>query len=133
MKATEILKEEHQVIEQVLDCLEALASQTEKSGKLDALPAQQAVDFLRNFADRCHHGKEEAQFFPLLEQRGFSKDCGPTAVMRLEHEQGRACVKGMGEAVAAAPHDAAAAKRFAAHAREYVALLRGHIQKENNC
>src|SRR5512137_79380 len=95
MRATEILSEEHRVIEQVLSALEKMADETERTGELDVAGAKDAVDFFRNFADRCHHGKEEARLFPLLEQHGFSPDCGPTAVMRLEHEQGRAHVRGM--------------------------------------
>ena len=134
MQATDVLQEEHEVINQVLDCLEKIAQQCEETGKLDVASAQDAVDFFRNFADRCHHGKEEAHLFPLLEKRGFSKDAGPTAVMRLEHDQGRACVKGMSEAIAAAKeHDPGAAKRFVTHAQAYVELLRQHIQKENQC
>ena len=134
MHPTDILQEEHEVINQVLDCLEKIVQQCEATGTLDAASAQDAVDFFRNFADRCHHGKEEAHLFPLMEQRGFAKDNGPTAVMRLEHDQGRACVKGMGEAIAAAQkHDATAGQRFVTHARAYLELLRTHIQKENQC
>jgi hemerythrin-like domain-containing protein len=133
MRPTEILGGEHRVIEQVLDCLEAIAQQAKSAGRLDPAPAKDAVAFFRNFADRCHHGKEEAHLFPALEAKGFPRDGGPTGVMLHEHEQGRAHVKGMDENIeAAAAGDAAALDRFIAHAEGYVTLLREHIYKEDH-
>jgi len=85
MRPTEILMQEHRVIEQVLDCLERMAQRVEAGDELDLESAKQAIDFFRNFADRCHHGKEEDCLFPLLEQKGFSREQGPTGVMLHEH------------------------------------------------
>jgi hemerythrin-like domain-containing protein len=134
MKPTEILKAEHRVIERVLASLEVLTTKALKAGKLEADAAAHAVDFFRNFADRCHHGKEEAKLFPALEAKGFSPEDGPTAVMRAEHEQGRAYVRVLAESLAAAGQgDAQALKRFAQAAQGYVDLLRQHIQKEDHC
>jgi hemerythrin-like domain-containing protein len=134
MKPTEILTSEHRVIEQVLDCLEALAHQCRSSGVLDRQAAEDAIDFFRNFADRCHHGKEEAHLFPALEARGFPRDGGPTGVMLYEHEQGRAHVRAMADSIhAAAAGDPAAQHSFLAHAEDYVGLLREHIRKEDHC
>src|SRR5574340_70938 len=131
MKPTDILSAEHRVIEQVLHCLEAMALQAVAQGRLDEQPARDAVAFLRNFADRCHHGKEEAQLFPAMEAKGFSADCGPTSVMRLEHELGRGHVRAMEAAIGAAvAGDSAAVRQFADHAQSYVELLREHIRKE---
>lgn len=133
-RPTDILSDEHRVIEQVLDCLEKMADDCRRHGVLDARAAKDAVDFFRNFADRCHHGKEESHLFPALEAKGFSRSEGPTGVMLREHDQGRACVRGMDEAIdAAAAGDAAAQGRFVEHATHYVDLLREHIQKEDHC
>jgi hemerythrin-like domain-containing protein len=81
MRATEILTHEHRVIEQVLGCLEAMGAEARAAGRLDGAAAQDAVAFFRNFADRCHHGKEEVHLFPALEAKGFPRDGGPTGVM----------------------------------------------------
>ena len=133
MKPTEILSDEHRVIEQVLACLEAIVRQAKSAGRLDGPSAQDAVAFFRNFADRCHHGKEEAHLFPALEAKGFPREGGPTGVMLDEHERGRAHVRGMDENIeAAAPGDAAALERFAGHAEGYLVLLREHIHKEDH-
>jgi hemerythrin-like domain-containing protein len=133
MKPTEILGNEHRIIERVLSCLEAISRQAKSAGRLDEHSAKDAVAFFRNFADRCHHGKEEAHLFPALEAKGFPREGGPTGVMLHEHEQGRAHVRGMDENIeAAAKGDAAALRRFIDHAEGYVALLREHIYKEDH-
>jgi hemerythrin-like domain-containing protein len=128
MKPTEILSAEHRVIEQVLDVLEKMASQAEQTGKLDQKDATEVVAFFRTFADRCHHGKEEAQLFPAMEAKGFQRHGGPTGVMIAEHEFGRERVRGM-----AAAADNGAAGEFAVNARQFIEMLRQHIQKEDHC
>ena len=134
MKPTEILKDEHRVIELVLDCLERMIEQAGLDQKLDGVSAKQAVDFFRNFADRCHHAKEETHLFPAMEAKGFPRDGGPAGVMRYEHDQGRAAVRGMNEAIdAAADGTVEALARFAEHGRRYIDLLRQHIEKEDHC
>jgi hemerythrin-like domain-containing protein len=134
MKPTDILSDEHRVIEQVLACLERIAADCQAAGRLDGISAEQAVDFFRNFADRCHHGKEEAHLFPAMEAKGFPRDGGPTGVMLHEHDQGRAYVRGMAQAiVGAAAGQREAIARFVENARDYIALLAEHIQKEDHC
>jgi len=119
---------EHRVIEQVLNVLEQMAGQAEATGTLDQNDAANTVEFFRLFADRCHHGKEEAQLFPAMEAKGFPRQGGPTGVMLTEHEFGRARVRGMATAAAKG-----AAKEFAGEARQFIEMLRQHIQKEDHC
>jgi len=134
MKPTEILSGEHRIIEQVLDCLEKMAQNCANEGRLDKTSAEQALDFFRNFADRCHHGKEETHLFPAMEAKGFPRQGGPTGVMLCEHEQGRAHIRGMADAIeGAAAGESEAVSQFITHARAYVGLLREHIEKEDQC
>ena len=128
MKATDILMDEHRIIEQVLNCLEKLAERCEAGEKLDNTSALDALAFFRNFADRCHHGKEESHLFPLLEARGFTRQGGPTGVMLHEHEEGRSLLAAMARAV-----ERSDPREFACHARAYLGLLREHIRKEDQC
>ncbi len=128
MKATDILMDEHRVIEQVLSCLERLAEHCESGAGLDARSAREALDFFRTFADRCHHGKEEGLLFPLLEARGLPRAGGPTGVMLHEHDEGRRLIAALAAAV-----EADVPREFARHARAYVHLLREHIGKEDHC
>jgi hemerythrin-like domain-containing protein len=134
MRPTEVLMQEHRVIEQVLDCLEIMAQRAAGGDPLDVESAQQACDFFRNFADRCHHGKEEDCLFPLLEQKGFPRDQGPTGVMIDEHEAGRLHVRSMAAAASAvADGDSSPVSDFVSHAQAFIGLLREHIQKEDHC
>jgi hemerythrin-like domain-containing protein len=125
--------DEHRLIEQVLDCLEQMADRCRSAGELDPQLARDAVWFLRTYADRCHHGKEEAELFPLMEQRGLSPDSGPTAVMRAEHVEGRRLVGQIDEAIeGAAKGEEQAARSFAESSLEFVGLLQAHIHKEDH-
>ncbi|MGE5781951.1 MAG: hemerythrin domain-containing protein [Nitrososphaerales archaeon] len=44
------------------------------------------MDFLKNFTNICHHGKEEETLFPSLEKNGMARESGPIARMLFEHE-----------------------------------------------
>jgi hemerythrin-like domain-containing protein len=134
MKATDILQEEHRVILRVLQCLSAAADRAEKEGGLDVESIPKMLEFFRGFADRCHHGKEEAHFFPVARQRGVG--CAPASLdsLRAEHEEGRGHIRVMEEELRAAGRgDSQATARFLQHARQYVQLLTDHIGKEDHC
>lgn len=134
MNPTDILVAGHRIIEQVLNCLEKIVERATAAGKLEEEPAREAIDFFRTFADRCHHGKEEAQLFPVMEARGFAGGCGPVAVMLREHELGRLYVGGMDAAVERAfKGDAEGLQWFIQNSQSYIRLLREHIQKEDHC
>jgi hemerythrin-like domain-containing protein len=134
MKPTEILMSEHRVIEQVLDCLDAMVAECERTERLAEEPARQAIDFLRTFADQCHHGKEENQLFPMMEAHGYNPHAGPTEVMRVEHREGRALIGEMEDAIpGAVAGKRADCSRFRTSARTYSLLLRQHIEKEDQC
>jgi hemerythrin-like domain-containing protein len=132
MRPTDVLKNEHRVIEHVLDCLERLADRCGIRGELDASSAREVIDFFQHFADRCHHAKEEQCLFPMLEAQSFPHVWGPTRVMLDEHEQGRRHLRDMAEAVeGAAAGNPLAVQRFLRNAWAYICLLRQHIQKED--
>jgi hemerythrin-like domain-containing protein len=133
MKATEILSSEHRVIETMLTVLECICQDAETTGRLRKEDAENAVTFIRTFADQCHHGKEEGQLFPAMEAKGVPCEHGPIGVMLSEHEQGRQFVRGMaGQIDAAASGDHSSIRKFIENAHGYVLLLRAHIQKEDN-
>lgn len=131
MYATQELRDEHEGILVMLDVLERLADDAAQGRAVNLEHAGQVLDFLRTFADRCHHGKEEDLLFPALEAKGFPRDGGPTGVMLAEHAEGRAHIRAMGEALDQMRAGRGGEREFAAHARAYVHLLRAHIEKEN--
>ena len=133
MEATEILKHEHQAILLVIAAVEKEVASIEKTGKIHVQTVREIADFLKNFVDRCHHGKEEKHLFAMMHERGMPMENGPLAVMLHEHERGRACVRAVAEAVSGkgAP-DAAAIRKAKENLAAYAQLLRAHIDKEDN-
>ncbi|MFQ5865080.1 MAG: hemerythrin domain-containing protein [bacterium] len=134
MKATDILSEEHRIILSVLQCLEKIAAEAEEKGKLNSESANAAITFFRNFADRCHHAKEEDRLFGVMEKHGIPRQGGPIGVMLLEHDTGRGLVRGMAQSVdeaAQGVHEAI--QKFTENAHNFIALLRDHIDKEDQC
>ena len=87
----EILMDEHRVIERVLDAFERMLS----LGVIDKAFTIKALDFFRQFADGCHHHKEEEQLFPAMESAGTPVEAGPIGCMLHEHELGRELVARM--------------------------------------
>ena len=88
------------------------------------------IDFLRTFADRTHHLKEEKILFPAIDATTFFPGCG----LIYEHKEGRERVRAMAEAVERLSRgDTEAVRIFVRKARSYIALLRAHIAKEDDC
>ncbi len=129
MKSVERLKAEHDLIERGLTLLEQAVARIDGGQPLPEGFPQWAPRFFQQFADQCHHAKEEDVFFPTLERRGIPEQGGPIGVMLHEHVLGRYCVGRMQEASQARPFDTST---FADAARQYIPLLRQHIFKENN-
>lgn len=131
--ATEILRHEHDAILKMISATEEVARRLDRGTRVRPEILGNLLEFFRLFADRCHHGKEEALLFPLLESKGLPRQGGPIGVMLHEHDEGRGFIKQMAEAAEAyktAPESAG--PRWAEPARNYSALLRAHIDKENN-
>jgi hemerythrin-like domain-containing protein len=121
--ATDILREEHVLILRGLDVLERAAAGLEHGATIPESWWQDIVAWLRGFADRTHHAKEENLLFPAMASAGVPQEGGPIGVMLGEHVQGRQLIKMIAEGEGA---------RRASAARRYVALLRAHIDKENS-
>ena len=129
---TQVLKEEHTLILQALDALEKKITLIEGGAAPEPAYFQKAVEFLRTFADGCHHGKEENLLFKTMVNRGFPLHGGPIAVMLSEHDAGRAFIRGIAEGAANVGTDPRAVKQIVENGRGYIGLLRAHIHKEIN-
>lgn len=126
------LMHEHRLIEQVLGSLSTFTERLE-SGRVEDRPRlADYARFFREFADRCHHGKEEDRLFVALHQHGMPREAGPVAVMVHEHEVGREHVRALtrlGDGDGPLTGEECDAVRR--HAGEYIPLLLMHIQKED--
>jgi hemerythrin-like domain-containing protein len=132
MKPTAELSQEHQDILRMIGILGNMADRLEAGEKVEPVHLEEAVDFVRGFADKCHHAKEEDLLFPAMEKAGIPRAGGPLGVMLREHVEGRALVAAMADSIAGVRKgDRDSALRFAENARGYGALLSQHIQKED--
>lgn len=127
--ATQNLENDHLHILKLIEVMEEMA----KSPIPNTSHLEEVIDLIRQFADGLHHAKEEKLLFPLMAEKGFSLQQGPVAVMLMDHEQGRAYVKGMSENIERykkGQNEAIA--QIYANMMGYAELLTNHIAKENN-
>ena len=128
MNAIRGLMAEHQNILRALDVLEEIADRVTEVPDEIADDARAIVGFIQGYADELHHGKEESMLFPAMEAAGELRGGGPIAIMLHDHEQGRAFVRQMDAATDDLTRDG---ERFSDAAFDFAALLREHIDKEN--
>ena len=128
MTATDDLRAEHEGILRMLGVMRAISTRIEAGGTVPAAELTGILDFLKIFADKCHHGKEEGFLFPAMIEAGLPQQSGPIAVMLHDHTQGRAWMQAMEDALAPAFNPDA----FVSALHSYVLLMRSHIAKENN-
>jgi hemerythrin-like domain-containing protein len=95
MEATRILMDEHRVIERLLASLALAAERFERGEAVRPAFFVEAADFIKGFADPCHHRKEEGLLFPAMEAAGVANQGGPIGVMLTEQEEGRQLTRAM--------------------------------------
>jgi hemerythrin-like domain-containing protein len=132
MPATAVLKEEHGGIEVMLGILEKVCDLLQAGGYPESEHIDGILEFLQVFVDTCHHGKEEEILFPALEKAATSEEMESVRNLLADHVAGRERIRKMVSALPAVRKgDGPAVNRFVKNAREYVALLRGHIERED--
>ena len=132
VKATEVLMHEHEAIKEMLEVVGRVCDRLESGRQVPVEHLEQIIEFLRVFADRCHHGKEQDLLFPAMQEAGIPAQGGPIGVMLAEHDMGRGFIAGMAEATERYRKNAAAAPAIGRNARAYISLLTDHIFKEDN-
>jgi hemerythrin-like domain-containing protein len=128
-KVSENLMSEHKSIWIALDILERMFKKVRSNEEVDYNDITGLLDFLGEFADKCHHAKEEKFLFPELEAVGMKNQGGPIEAMLVQHKHGRELVQQMWTALENGKIDKQA---FSRAASSYVNLMRNHIKKENS-
>jgi len=126
-KATQDLRKEHGAILRVLDILEKMTEPENRNHENILQYYSEVVYFLKIFADKCHHGKEEDFLFKELVSKGIPNEGGPIGVMLREHVQGREYISQMSKSL-----EEKSIEGFVNVASLYRELLRRHIDKENS-
>ena len=126
-KATQDLRKEHEAILYVLQILDKMMQSDSSGPEIMLRYYGEMVYFLKIFADKCHHGKEENYLFKELVNKGVPNEGGPVGAMLQEHAKGREYIAQMGRSL-----DNKDINGFNNAAVQYRDLLRQHIEKENN-
>lgn len=99
MQARGPLMVEHRLIERMISLMRDALVQIESIQQVDPVFVDTAVDFIRTYADRTHHGKEEDILFRELSKRSMSaKDQQVMEELLEEHVFGRQTTKALVEA-----------------------------------
>lgn len=124
---------EHRLIERMIALLDREARRIRATGKVDTDFILSAIDFIRLYADRCHHGKEEDILFRALKEKPLAPDHRRVMEeLEAEHAQGRRTVARLAlvrERVLKG--EASAARDLAALLEELVRFYPAHIAKED--
>jgi hemerythrin-like domain-containing protein len=116
-----MLVQEHELIKRLLALVPSLINSCDLESESGRQVIRDAVDFVRSYADKFHHAKEEDILFKY-----FDAELDILKVMHNDHETGRAHVKAVLEAVE--KRDRASASE---HLNGYRELLTEHIKKED--
>lgn len=130
MKAIEILVKEH---DSILKMIEVTRKLLADKSTVNIDHVEQIIDFVKNFADKYHHLKEEDVLFMELEKHGMPREGGPVGVMLSEHDEGRNYIKLASKAVAEYKQgNTNALTDIESNLLNFCTLLTNHIAKENN-
>ncbi len=133
MDPIESLMNEHRLIEGVLDVAEDYAGRLPRQKEEDRPRLDDLITFFSQFADACHHDKEEKILFDVMVKNGFSSEGGPIAVMLQEHDFGRARVQAIRQLLAQkTPWTAEDRQWVVKNISAYAEFLRQHIIKEDS-
>jgi len=81
---------EHRLIERMIKVMDAKMAEMKTGRNADTAFIETAVDFIRTYADRCHHGKEEDILFRELKKKPIAEDHGRIMEELIEeHREGR--------------------------------------------
>lgn len=134
LNSINIMMMEHQNILRILEVARKYCLKILKNEAVDYKDFYKIIDFVRNYADKHHHGKEEKLLFNRM-----TDELGPVADklvrhgMLVEHDLGRLYMSELEEALKQFENgDEEAKLDIIASTMGYVNLLKRHINKEDN-
>jgi hemerythrin-like domain-containing protein len=124
---------EHRLIERMIGVMRGVEKQIEEKRGVDPHLIDAVVDFIRMYADRTHHGKEEDILFTLLAEKALSaEDKRLMDELIQDHILGRKVTRELVAANTAYRNgDASALGAVAASLRTLADFYPVHIRKED--
>lgn len=133
-RVIDILRNEHENIEQFTIELKASCIHFMETGELNQKAFREAVAFIRSYADERHHRREERGLFAaMLEHLGTPAEKLIRGGMLVEHELARSQVADLETALDAYEREKTPEHKLEilSAAMGYCTLLKRHIEKEN--
>lgn len=115
------LVNEHKLIKRWVALIPGLVENFDINSEEDRNLIREGVDFIRSYADKYHHAKEEEILFKY-----FDENLDILKVMHEDHENARAHVRAILEAL-----DKKDKEAISEHLKAYHELLSEHIKKED--
>jgi len=132
MKPVGILMWEHRLIERVIGLFSDQIAGIGQTNRVDTAFIQTAVDFIRTYADRTHHGKEEDILFRRLENKDLLPDHREImAELINEHVHARNLVKKLVDATERYLEGQDTVEEIAGHLESLARFYPDHIRKED--
>ncbi len=124
---------EHRLIERMLLVIKDVLTKIELKNKVDPVFVDIAVDFIRVYADRTHHGKEEDILFRELNRKALTpEDSQIMKELIEEHVFGRQTTKALVEANTRYRNgDETALAEITANLKTLTEFYPRHIEKED--
>lgn len=134
MFSIEVMVEEHENISRMLKVVRKVCFNIMNGAEIPYDDFEKIVDFVKNYADEHHHGKEEKILFDKMQEHlGALGNKLITHGMLVEHDFGRLYMHELREALARVKAgDEESKLDVIANAISYTHLLQRHIDKENN-
>lgn len=133
MQSIEIMINEHDNIRRMLKVVRSLCYKIMTLERFDMDDIPKIIDFIRTYADKHHHGKEEDILFKTMNEKiERLRKAGAITGMYIEHDLGRLYMKDLEMAVKSYSEGNDEARLdIIANAIGYTNLLDRHIEKEN--
>lgn len=130
--AVDILINEHVYIKKVLSAIKKDCQELAEGKAADPEFYRNVIDFVRGYADRYHHQKEEKELFNIMAESDENIKRGPIMGMLLEHDLGRGYIGNLETAIDDYEKGDKSKKAYIiANALSYAAMLEKHIEKED--
>ena len=133
MNSIKLMMEEHVYILRMLEVVRKACFKVMKGETINYDDFEQMIDFIRNYADAHHHGKEEKLLFnEMVTHLGPLGNKLVTHGMLVEHDSGRLFIQELKEALdRVKAGDEESKLDVIANAISYTHLLQRHIGKED--
>lgn len=134
MDGINLMVDEHKFIKRMLEVIRKACIGIMNGKDIDYADFDKMIDFVRNYADNHHHGKEEKILFNrMIDEIGGAAEKLVRFGMLVEHDLGRLFMKNLEESLLAVRNgDEDAKVDVIANAVSYTHLLNRHIYKEDN-